>query len=219
MQVPICCTSEDKDIDVAFYVRGELPIADVQVVNDDMSREFSIVVTIARSAFELLPQRRQWSWYGLSDMPTMVPFEMVSSSTPPLSKDVQIVPELADALRAETRLRREVERTFEKAKDYLYHQMGNSLYGCASQVRDAALFLDACRAREVWSYGDFMDDSRHDKLAPDIEHLLGLKNPAHPNVRAAEHAQRLIYLMRCPKFWREVPPNPSLYRLEWLATA
>jgi hypothetical protein len=218
MQVPIHCTNSDKDINVAFYVRGELPKAEVEAVSDDSSREFSIAATIARSAFELLPQRRYWSWYGLSDMPVKVPFEPVSISTPSISKDVQIASELADALRTETKLRGEVERAFEKAKDYLYHLMGSSFYGCGSQVRDAALFLDACRAREAWSYGDFMDDSRYDELMPYIQHLLGLKNPAHPNVRDSERARRLLFSMHCPKFWRETPPSPSQYRLEWLAT-
>lgn len=156
------------------------------------------------------------AWYGISDIWVTVPFETVSCSTPPVSKVVQISPELADALRVETKVRRDVNQVFEKARRYLTNMMGSLLNGSAPQIRSAALFLEACRDREVWSYGRIMDDSTYDKLMPYIDHLLRLKNPARPNVRAAENARQLIYQMHCPEFWNNPPPHPSQYNLDWL---
>lgn len=217
MQVPIHCTSEDKQIDLAFYVWGQVPIAQANAVTDELARGFSVAATVARSAFSLLPKWRQWPWYGVSEIQVTVSLEEVSNCTPSISADVQIVAELAEALREESKRRSETERAFEKAKDYIYDSMGSSLYGQHAQIRSAAQFIEACRGRAALSYGDFMDDSRHDKLMPYIDHLLRLKNPAHPNVRAAEQARTLVYLSRCPEFWRETPPRPTDFSLDWLS--
>lgn len=215
-QVPIQCSSDDNSISLAFYLRGEIPLSETRQVEDRFIQSLSVAATIARSAFAYLPKCHRWNWYGLMDIRVVQPFEIVSNSTPPLSIDVEIFPDLAKALQVETKMRQEVATVFEKAKDFLWDRMGSSLNNIAANVREAARFFDDCRACEVWSNGSFMDDSRYKTLRPYIEHLLRLKDASHPNVRDSGKVRDIVYLAKCPQYWARIPPQPAHYQLGWL---
>lgn len=213
-QVPIHCSSSDRTIDVAFHVRGEVPLSETEQAQDTSTRSMSVAAVIARSTFALLPRLRRWEWYGAMDIAVTEPFEVLSSSTSSLSAEVNIFPELAEALCDETKMRRQVADVFEKAKRFLMDYMGRSLYGVGGEIRSVAQFIEECRARELWTYGAFMDDNRYKALMPYITRLLKLKDASHPNVKDSDRVRDMLFSYHCPTYWAAPPPQPTHYSLE-----
>jgi hypothetical protein len=149
VRVPIHVSSADKEVAVAFYVRGKVPKATVEGISDLLVRSFSVAAAVAKSASQFPPRCREWTLYGSTEIGVTEPVEGGAISTPSLSVEVEVFPELAEVLRAETKLRREVKIAFEKAKEFLLRDMRYT--GARNEIRSAAQFIEACRDREVWS--------------------------------------------------------------------
>jgi hypothetical protein len=208
--IPLRCTTDDKTIDVGLSLYTEVAMS--RVAGDERrNRVAAVAYAASREAIPFLAHYRNWRLYDFQNI-TISGKDVLPLPTEEyeLQQHEQLSDEVVEELQKATARHREVQRAFEKAKQFLESNL-QYLRGQPARAKAAGRFIAECMRSDGAPNMSMWNREKAGRLEDAIEDLIRRKNQNHPGYRhAADSVRSVLYMVNPPTWWAKHPPSPSL---------
>jgi len=208
--LPITATSKENQVDLTFYVWGEVPVSVANRFPEGRSRLNAVADAIMRSKAVQLSAALEWQTHGKIDVRVTEDLRESPESGPPVEIQIEVMPLCLEHLKRETKRMADVEAAFEKAKAYISEKLEHPLGNDASKVLAAAKFITACDKASFDPFEAYRDYDFVDRLNEGLDAMMrSPKFLSERYQRGRERAGEAAFLLHCPLYWLKVPPDPA----------
>lgn len=211
--VPVRCRTEDKKIDIGFWLHVEVDLNELEHVPPD-SRLIAVAHAAVEEAIPRLAKYAPWQLYGPNGVriPSATKIA-VPAETYEVKRDHSLAPSVVDQLAKATAFHAEVSAGFESAKKFLDSNL-DWLRDDPHRARSTAMFLAECMRSDGAPMMGMWNREKAGRLVDEVNDLIRRRNRNHPGYVSAAHSiSSILYMIHAPTVWAKHPPSPALLRL------
>ena len=207
--IPVSVESSDRTVDLEFFIRGEVAIKDA-LAFDEAIRAQVVADAMIRSCDGHFSKRSEWRIEGESWVPVTVLLQEAKKSQPPIELDLDVTLPCFEYLSAQTAYRKSVKVAFAKARDFLSDKLRGPIEYDRERVLAAVRYITMCCEAELDPVQPYRDYDFARRLSESVNDMLRRSSLSHPGYqRSRERASEAAFMLHCPIWWREQPPDPS----------